>query len=137
MTPQQIEPLVVLASAWVQQQRAEHRPLGAPLPEVVRSFLSDYYDTSDLDTVRWRVVPEIANPPFREEIAAQLAAEGLPAIDFGNMAGITFIDTVVLSQSRRPPDSGTPSLLLHEMAHVVQYRLLGFDRSPSTISRSL
>jgi hypothetical protein len=44
------------------------------------------------------------------------------------MAGITFIDTVVLSESRRPPDSGTPSLLLHEMAHVVQYRLSGFER---------
>jgi hypothetical protein len=125
VTPQEIDGLVALATGWVEQQRAEHRPQGWPLTPMAQEPLTPYYATPDLAAVRWRVVPEIENPAFQAVVAAQLAAEGFPAMDFREMAGITFVDTILLSSSRRPADAQIASLLVHEMVHVVQYRLLG------------
>ena len=44
-----------------------------------------------------------------------------------SMAGITFIDTILLSVSHL--EGGKPSLglLFHELVHVIQYRLLGVE----------
>lgn len=129
MTPQKIDQLVILASEWVKQQRAVHRPHGAPLQEQELEVLNAYYDPVDLEVARVRVVPQIENPPWRDAVAAQLQAEGYPAIDFRHMEGITFVDTVLVSQVRGPRSKeDILPLLIHEMVHVVQYRLLGLER---------
>jgi hypothetical protein len=43
------------------------------------------------------------------------------------MAGITFIDTILIARSKVTP-AGWEPLLFHECVHVVQYALLGLDR---------
>ena len=48
-------------------------------------------------------------------------------IAFTQMNGITFSDTVVLTQAYSDPNVSAP-LLFHECVHVVQYRKLGVDR---------
>ena len=43
------------------------------------------------------------------------------------MEGITFVDTILVSQGHHPYDPPSPTLLFHELVHVVQYALLGRD----------
>ena len=51
---------------------------------------------------------------------------GIPIlIDFTQMAGITFVDCILISKKFTYDQRFWTSLLFHEMVHVVQYRLLG------------
>jgi hypothetical protein len=66
------------------------------------------------------VVEQIPNPGFHKDLPAM----GLQIpMDLGQMQGITFIDTVLLS--KRFQSSWVPSLYFHELVHVVQYSVLG------------
>jgi hypothetical protein len=56
---------------------------------------------------------------------AAAAAHGIRPIDFDRNDGITFQDTVLISQARTIPDPA--ALLFHELVHVVQYDVLGVD----------
>jgi hypothetical protein len=60
----------------------------------------------------------VPNPPFYEDLQ-KLGFTGLP--DFTTMAAITFDDVVVFHHPL------TPQLILHEMVHALQYRLLGIE----------
>ena len=48
---------------------------------------------------------------------------GLPAVDLDRILGITFLDTIVVPESRADPLSVTT--LFHELVHVEQARQLG------------
>jgi hypothetical protein len=50
---------------------------------------------------------------------------GLP--DFTAAAGITFIDTILISQQGLEAHSDLGPLIFHELVHVVQYDVLGVD----------
>ena len=68
---------------------------------------------------------------LRETSAADApAAQGIPApLDFTQMAGITFLDTVLILRTKADlSEAALTSLLFHEAVHVVQYEHLGLDR---------
>jgi hypothetical protein len=68
---------------------------------------------------------------LRETSAADApASQGIPApFDLTQMAGITFLDTVLISRTKVDlSEAGLTSLLFHGAVHVVQYEHLGLDR---------
>jgi hypothetical protein len=96
------------------------------MPDAVMRSLSPFFGTETLSRVRVLVLPHIPNPPFY----SLLASQGIPApLDFTEMAGLTFVDTVLISQGKADfTEAGLRSLLFHEAVHVVQYEHLGLDR---------
>jgi hypothetical protein len=110
------------AREWVLAQRAEHRPEAAPILPAECEALEPFFGADVLDRARCRAVPCIENPPF----LAAARALGVPGtIDFTQMAGITFQDTILRSWARRFDNPMV--LLFHELVHVVQYDVLGVD----------
>ncbi len=119
-----IEYLIREGRRWTRSQQETLRPFGAALQPELKNFYSQYFHEETLDTVVVCVRPVIDNPPFY----ADLARRGITIpLDFTQMSGITFSDTVVLTQAYSDPNVSAP-LLFHECVHVVQYRKLGVDR---------
>ena len=110
------------AKAWILGSRDAHRPLAQMLHADVRAHYEPFFEGRELDVARWRVVPVIEDPPF----VAEAEMRGIPrGIEFSRMAGITFQDTVLLSEREMP--SNPEGLVFHELIHVVQYELLGVE----------
>jgi hypothetical protein len=121
MTPDQmLDYFIVEGEKWILEQRGLHRPTANPLPSDQRSRLEAFFDKNVLDSARFAPVDQIPNPGFYQNLPAM----GLQIpMDLGQMQGITFIDTVLLS--KRFQSSWVPSLYFHELVHVVQYSVLG------------
>jgi len=113
-------------TAWIRDQRAGRYPIASLLDPDVQSALAPFFEPPTLQSARVVVVPIIDNPPFYTE----LKQAGIPIpIDFTQMGGITFVDTILVSQAIADFDAAAlRSLLFHECVHVAQYRLLGVDR---------
>src|SRR4030067_3767004 len=78
-----------------------------------------------------RHVRKIENPSFYTD----LARSGISiSLDFSQMAGITFVDTILLSDLSAHVQPRI-SLLFHEMVHVVQYGWLGVSEFTSQYVR--
>lgn len=108
--------------AWVQGQRDLHRPDALPLTPAAAAALSPFFEAGTISNARFKAVPIIENPGFYAELEAM--GQSMP-IDFTDMSGITFGDTVLLSDRHVEAQDPPLSLLFHEMVHVVQYELLG------------
>ena len=108
---------------WIQQQRELHRPAALVLPDVTRHQLGPFFADGALGSARVRSVETIPNPPFLD----QARALGLPVdgIDFSQMAGLTLVDTILVSET--VPAADPTGLIFHELVHVVQYQILGLD----------
>lgn len=70
-------------------------------------------------------MPVIQNPPFYADL--EQAGIDVP-LDFRQMTGITFIDTIVVSEAAPIASSKWLPLLFHELIHVLQYQELGLYR---------
>lgn len=109
---------------WIRVQRDAHRPTAQPIPEAPHRLFESFFRADLLAKARYKWVPIINNPLF----FAKVRAMGLPdPIDFSQMSGITFNDTILLSQARQVPDTELLPLMFHELVHVVQYDVLGID----------
>jgi hypothetical protein len=108
---------------WIQQQREIHRPAALVLPEVTRHQFRRFFAEGALESARVRSVGTIPNPSFLQ----QARPLGLPVdgIDFSRMAGLTLVDTILVSETVPPADP--TRLMFHELVHVVQYQILGLD----------
>jgi hypothetical protein len=110
--------------AWVQAQRDHHRRSARKLTLSEKVALSPFFEHRILGMARVKRVPLIENPGFY----ADLNAMGIPApLDFTNSHGITFTDTVLVSDRCCPSTEPLVPLLFHELVHIVQYDLLGRD----------
>lgn len=111
---------------WAADTHAELYSQGRALPDSIMQVLLPFFGSDTLSRIRVVVLPQIPNPPFYSVLASQ----GVPIpLDFTQMAGITFVDTVLLSQAKADlSDTGLRSLLFHEAVHVVQYEHLGLDQ---------
>lgn len=119
-----IQFLIREGRGWIRSQRKTLRPSGRALGPPWKDFYSPYFDRGTLDAIVVCVRPVIENPPFY----AELGRRGITIpLDFTQMSGITFRDTVVITQANADRDALAP-LLFHECVHVVQYRKLGVDR---------
>lgn len=113
------------APAWVQAERSAHRPRARPLAVDEIDALKAFMPISVLANVRLASVPVIENPPFYRDL--ERAGIQIP-LDFRQMTGITFIDTIVVAEAAPIPSSEWLPLLFHELVHVMQYQELGLDR---------
>jgi hypothetical protein len=114
--------LIRESEAWIRSQRNHHRQDAAALSSSDRKRLEAHFTEATLGSVRVARIPEIENPPFY----GILEERGQPIpFDFRSMAaGITFIDTVVVAETKVHRGDMT-ALLFHECVHVIQYQLLG------------
>lgn len=119
--------LIMNGQNWISAQRDLHYKYSAPLLENDIEPLKGFYLRETIERARIRNVPQIENPPFYNDLR-QL---GVPVpLDFSQMAGITFDDTILISDLYANTQSHI-SLIFHEMVHVVQYGLLGVDEFTS------
>ena len=118
--------LISGAKSWVARLRQEHYSDADPIPPELLPTFVPFFPEVTLRRIRFRFVQEIPNPDFYPALEAQ----GLPIpLDFRNMAGLTLIDTVLISRSRADlSPGGLLSLLFHEAVHVLQYERLGLER---------
>lgn len=117
-----LDTLIEKGTEWVRAQRETHRPDAFPLPQPESGLIAPFFKRATLDAVRFRHVPEIENPAFY----GFLGDLGDLPIDFSRMAGVTFVDTVLLSDAF-VQEADLLSLLFHECVHVAQYQVLGVD----------
>jgi len=108
---------------WMVTLRDAYWAKGSPLESDIRSVIGPFFQNDTLNSVRICEVPLIENPPFYRELEKQ----GIPMpLDFRNMAGITFNDTVLINPSKIDAKRRT-SLVFHECVHVAQFRFLTPD----------
>jgi len=117
---QMIDYFILEGDKWIQEQRTLNRPIAKPLHPDQRNAFEPFFSAAILDLVRFAMVDQIPNPGFYKNLQAM--GQPIP-LDFGQMHGITFIDTVLLS--KRFERSWSPGLHFHELVHVVQYCILG------------
>jgi hypothetical protein len=109
---------------WVTAQRESHRPAGHPVGPHDHDVLGLFFPDEILDAVRIVAVPAVPNPDFYDT----LTQHGVPIPhDFGEMAGITFVDTILLSHARPVDPADRLPTLFHELVHAVQYAHLGVE----------
>jgi hypothetical protein len=118
--------LIGQGQKWIKEQRQVFRPLGRALPDTAIAQFSLYFEERLLQEVRLVTVPALENPGFLEEYRAVFSEKAIPLLDFSTMAGITFMDTILLVD-RFLVESPT-ALIFHELVHVVQYELLGPEK---------
>jgi hypothetical protein len=118
--------LIGQGQKWIKEQREAFRPLGRELPDTAIAQFSLYFEERLLQEVRLVTVPALVNPGFLEEYRSIFSEKAIPLLDFSGMAGITFMDTILLVD-RLLTESATP-LIFHELVHAVQYELLGPEK---------
>ena len=116
--------LIENGKGWIANQREINYPISLPLSQQEKEQLQPHFSLDTLDSVRVRTVSQINNPDFYSVF--EQAGQQIP-LDFRQMAGITFIDTILLVESKIPA-SGWVSLLFHECVHVCQYKMLGVEK---------
>ncbi len=118
--------LIAQGQKWIKGQRQIFRPLGRELPDTAMAQFSLYFEEELLKKVRLVSVPILENPGFLEVYRPIFAEKTIPLLDFTAMAGITYVDTVLLVDRLA---AGNPNgVIFHELVHVVQYDLLGPDK---------
>ena len=109
---------------WIVTQRDAHWDKGRPLGSSTRVVVGSFFQNDTLNEARICEVCDIENPPFYRKLEEQGISVPL---DFRDMAGITFIDTILIAPCKICRE-GRISLVFHECVHVAQYRFLGVDR---------
>ncbi len=123
MNPE-LDLLIEQGARWVREQRAHHRPDARPLSAKTAGVLEPFFGPDIVRDVRFRTVASISNPDFYRALEA--AGRPVP-MNFSTAQGITFDDTVLLSEQAVAGNGPPMRLLFHEMVHVAQYRALGVD----------
>src|SRR5262245_11093787 len=93
--------LITQGAVWVAAQRGQHRPAGRGLSTDEWKSLAPFFTANTLDSVVVARAPRIKNPDFYQA----LAAKGIPPpLDFSQMHGITFVDTVLVASQLVGPE---------------------------------
>lgn len=110
---------------WVQEQREANRELARSLNAEELRILSSYFAPTTLGIAAIYSVQVIENPSFYADL--QKMGQPIP-LDFRQMHGITFIDTIAIAITKVNPSSDKwIPLLFHECVHICQYQQLGLD----------
>lgn len=121
---QQLNFLIEHGRIWIISQREANRKLSIPLSQKEKEQLQPFFQPETLDSVRVRKVLQINNPDFYEDF--EKSGQPIP-LDFREMEGITFINTVLIAEPKIISSNWRP-LLFHECVHVCQYKLLGVEK---------
>ena len=112
------------AIAWIISQRDKYRLNARPWSSEELQEMAHFFPIAFLSNVKITEVPIIENPPFYSELQGE---EIVHLIDFNKIQGITFVDTILISQAHYPKAHEWLPLIFHELVHVAQYQLLGID----------
>lgn len=117
--------LIDNAIIWAESRRDKYRSAGRKLEEHERDELKNFFGPEILHKTRIKRVPIIENPDFY----AALSKMGIPEpMDLTTAAGITYIDTVLISERYVTHQSQWLPLIFHELVHIVQYEVLGVQK---------
>jgi len=119
LTPGRITELISNVVSFIEDQRRTHAPESRALSSPERASLAVHFSHDVLDQVRLTRVKRLQNPPFYADLE-QIGFQNLP--QFRRMSAVTFVDVIVAQ------GEFIPSLLFHELVHVVQYKELGLQR---------
>ena len=102
-----------------------HNSIMAKTKDNERDELNRFFDLETLDKTRIKMVPIIENPDFY----STLNKKGIPEpMDLTTASGITYIDTVLISERYLTHQSQWLPLIFHELVHIVQYEVLGVQK---------
>lgn len=118
--------LIGQGQKWIKEQRLVFRPRGRLLTQEAMGRFSPFFEDRLLQKVRLLTVSALENPGFLEAYRSTFDEKAIPLLDFSEMAGITFDDTILLVDRLLGADSGL--VIFHELVHAVQYELLGPDK---------
>jgi hypothetical protein len=104
---------------WVHRGRARYRESATSLPDDALRALAPFFPAETLAAARVAIVPRVAFSRVLR-LARRL---GISAVDVDRLLGITYLDTIVVPESRGRPV--LLSTLFHELVHIEQARQLG------------
>ncbi len=119
MTPEEFQRALPFVRDWISDTLATHASKAKPVSDFSFPRLGQFYDEGLLDRARVVFVDRCPVPP--------LSALGLHEFeDFENMnpAGITYLNTYFALWY----EAERESLHFHELVHVIQWNILGFER---------
>jgi hypothetical protein len=119
MTEQEFRVAYPLISGWIKQTLASHAAAAKPVTSFGFTRLPQYYGAELLASSRAVVVPKVPMPP--------LSAMGLSrfsAFEHMDAGAITYLNTYFV----RADHTHDESLHFHELAHVIQWRMLGPEK---------
>lgn len=122
-TEELLQFLIENGQAWVEAERDRFRPSARILTASEKAAFRPFFEAHILDIARIKRVTVVENPGFYRDLEAMGVP---PPLDFTAMEGITFVDTILISQRHHPHEPPSLPLLFHELVHVVQYEILGF-----------
>jgi len=120
MTEQEFRAVYPLIADWIKKTLAEHATAAKPVASFGFSRLPDYYDAPLLASSKAVAVSRVPMPPLSAMGLARLGA-----FERMDMAGMTFFNTYFV----RADHAHDESLHFHELVHVMQWRLLGAEKS--------
>jgi hypothetical protein len=94
---EQLPYLIREGKTWVLSQQDRHRNAGSTLSRRELNALAPFFGVRMLDSIRVCWVDVIENPLFYEELLEM--GKPIP-IDFREMGGIAYVDTIMLSSIR-------------------------------------
>lgn len=114
--------LIENAIIWAESQRDRYRSTGRKLDDKERDEMKRFFGPETLDKIRIKMVPIIENPDFYPTLMKM----GIPEpMDLTTASGITYIDTVLISEKYLIHRSHWLPLIFHELVHIVQNEILG------------
>jgi hypothetical protein len=110
-------------AAWITSERDKFRPQGAKIDQDDLTILSKYFTPDVLNRAAMVRGVDLTDPPFYPQLIDR-GFKSLPP--FSKMYAVTFNDTIAISRQADTLDvSAWLGLLVHELAHVEQFRRLG------------
>lgn len=117
--------LIENAIIWAESQRDRYRSTSRKLEDNEMDELKRFFGPETLHKTRIKMVPIIENPDFY----ATLNKMGIPEpMDLTTASGITYMDTVLISERYLIHQSQWLPLIFHELVHIVQYEVLGVQK---------
>lgn len=124
LTVEQIARLESGLVSWVRGERDRNRELAGPLSEAQKAQLTPYFPRHVLEKARVRVVERFENP----DVFSIFAEAGEPyPLDLRGASGLALIDTILVASYGAKNVQPNMYLLFHELVHLVQYDVLGFE----------
>jgi hypothetical protein len=108
-----------LVASWIQKTLAEHAGMAKPVTSFGFHRLLDYYDAQLLASSKVVVVPSLPMPPLTE-----MGLDRFSDFEQMDAGAITYLDTYFV----RADQAHDESLHFHELAHAIQWQLLGPER---------
>lgn len=119
MTPQEFEAVYPHVIGWIHQTLAAHAEQARAVASLGFRRLPLYFGQELLASAKVVHVEQVPTPPL-----STLGLNQFAAFESGNYDGITYLDTFFVKHYRAADER----LHLHELIHVVQWRLLGPEK---------